>query len=286
MILVFGASGYLGEYVYSLFKCKYRNVIGTYRTNKTKPDLIYFDINKNNVDDISVLEDEEPECAIICAAEAKYDACESKADESFQTNVTSTIKLINELNQKGFYIVFCSTESVYDGKKGNYTEEDQAIPVNKYGTMKLQIEKYIMENCPNACVFRLSKMIGVVGSSRDTLREWKKMAEEKKDIYCIRDNYFSPVDVEDVAKCIEAACKEKIQGIYNVCGNRPYKRADLCRDFLQTLGIETNVYEKDMAEFGFKAMRPLNVGMSNQKIVDVLKYKFKSMDTVYARYKD
>ena len=225
-------------------------------------------------------------CAIICAAESKYDACKNNAEESFQTNVTSTIKLIEKLDQMNYYILFCSTDSVYDGEKGNYEESDQTKPVNEYGKMKLQVEQYITEHCPNACVFRLSKMVGDVNSSRDTFCEWKIMAKEKRDIYCIKGNYFSPVDVEDVVRCVEIACNKKMRGIYNVCGNRAYSRIDLCQSFLHALRLETNVYEKELSEFGFSAVRPLNVGMSNQKAVRALGYKFKDMHEVYERYMD
>ena len=283
-VLIVGASGYLGKRAYLYFKNKYDKVIGTYHTNKIDNSMISFDITKDDIENIKFGGTDK--CAIICAAEAKYDACKIRNTESFRLNVTSTIEVIKKLKALGYYIIFCSTEAVYEGTKGNYKETDEANPVNEYGRMKLQVEQYITKHYPDMCVFRLSKMIGDIDSKRDTLCEWKKMASSKEDIYCIKGNYFSPVDVEDVVKCIEIACLKKVGGIYNICGNKIYSRAELCRDFLRAVELNTNVYEKEVGEFGFCAARPLNVGMSNKKAVHTLEFIFNDMKKIFERYRD
>lgn len=283
-ILLIGASGYLGGHMYNQFKKNGHTVVGTYYKHQTDKSMIPFDINKDDIDDIDIFLEDKEKCAVICAAETKLDTCENEKEESFQTNVLSTIKIIEELKARNYYIVFCSTESVYDGKKGNYTETDSADAVNEYGRMKIQIEQYIMKYCSEACIFRIGRVVGDALWPRDILFDWKKKANEKKDIYCIRGNYFAPVDVEDVVNCVELACSQRIFGIYNLCGDKIYSRAELCISFLQALGLETNVCEKDAEKFNFSAERPLNIGMSNQKVVNALCYKFKSMEEVYERY--
>lgn len=285
-VLIVGASGYLGKHVYAHFKDGNNRVVGTYRTRRTDRLMVRFDLNRDDPECLDCFSGDEGKYAVVCAAEAGYDECEVHVEESFQTNVTSTIKLIDWLKQNGYYVVFCSTEAVYGGGKGYYRETDVAHPVNQYGRMKLEVERHITEHYPDTCIFRLAKMVGDTASPRDVLREWKEMAEAKKDICCIRDNYIAFVDVEDVARCMEIACDRKISGIYNICGNDIYRRVDLCKFFLRTLGLETGVYEKDMDEFGFMADRPLNVGMCNQKALDVLGCRFKPMEEVFIRYKN
>lgn len=284
-ILITGASGYLGKHVYSHFKQKYDRVVGTYCTHQAEKSMVHFDINKDSIDCIDGgFSAQKPKCAILCAAEANFDACKINAEESFRTNVTSMMKLVKELKQRDYYVIFCSTDAVYDGGRGNYQETDETLPINEYGMMKLEMEQYLIQHFPNACIFRLSKMIGDTDSPRDSFCEWKKKAIAREDIYCIRDDYFTPVDVEDVANCMEIACHKKLSGIYNLCGNATYSRTDLCKSFLRALGLQANVYEKDIEEFGFYARRPLNTGMRNQKAVAALGYRFKDMEEVYRRY--
>lgn len=285
-ILVIGASGYLGKHVYEQFKKRYDRVIGTYYAHRTDDTLVHFDINKDDIECLGALGEDEVRCAIICAAESKFDACKINAEESFRTNVLSTIKLIEALRKMNYYIIFCSTDSVFDGLKGNYIETDQACPVNEYGKMKKQVEQYIGQKCPDVCIFRLSKMFGDIYAAGDTFLDWKKSAREKKDIYCIEGNFFSPVDVEDVVNCMDLACRIKACGIYHICGNKVYSRLELCLSFLQAMNLKTNVYEKRLEDFGFSANRPLNVGMVNKKATDILGYKFKDMEKVFERYKN
>lgn len=284
-ILIIGASGYLGNHVYKYFKNCYEDVIGTYRLRQVDSSMVRFDMNKDDINRIVHFQKDKDKCAVICAAETRWDICEVNAEESFQTNVLSTIDLIEKLKQMGYYIIFCSSDAVYAGTQGNYKETDVIEPVNEYAKMKLQVEEYIIEHCPNACIFRLSKMVGDINSPRDIFSEWKKLAIEKKDIYCIKGNCFSPVYVDDVVKCIEIAFNNRISGIYNICGDVIYNRADLCKAFLKTLGLISNVYEKNEEEFGFLSKRSMNVGMNNQKAKEALRYSFTNMEEVFMRYK-
>lgn len=284
-ILIIGASGYLGSHAYKYFKSCYKNVIGTYRLHQVDPSMICFDMNKDDINCIGDLQKDKDRCAVICAAETRWDICKVNEEESFQTNVASTIDLIEKLEQMGYYIIFCSSDAVYAGTQGNYKETDMIKPVNEYAKMKLQVEEYIIEHCPNTCIFRLSKIIGDINSPRDTFAEWKKLALGKKDIYCIKGNSFSPVYVDDVVKCIEIAFINRLSGIYNICGDVIYSRADLCKAFLKALGLSSNVYEKNEEEFGFLSKRSMNVGMNNQKAKEALGYSFTNMEEVFMRYK-
>ena len=286
-ILIIGASGYLGRHVYKYFKNCYSEVIGTYLNHQEDPSMIQFDMNKDDISDIVLQENDADKVAVICAAETNLDVCKVNEKESYQTNVASTIELIEKLKQMNYYIVFCSTNEVYAGIKGNgnYKETDAVAPINEYGRMKLQVEEYIIRYCPNACIFRLSKLIGDINSPKDTFNEWKRMALEEKDIYCIRGNYFSPSYVEDVVKCIEIAFDKRISGIYNICSDDIYSRADLCKAFLKALGLTANVYEKNVEEFGFLSTRATNVGTNNQKAKETLKYEFTNMEEVFMKYK-
>lgn len=284
-ILIIGASGYLGRHAYKYFKNCYPEVIGTYLNHQVDSSMIQFDMNKDDISYIGLQKKDKDKFAVICAAETRWDICKVNEDESYQTNVVSTIDLIEKLKQMGYYIIFCSSDAVYAGTDGNYKETDLIEPVNEYARMKLLVEQYIIENCPDVCIFRLSKMIGDMHSPKDMFSEWKKMALEKKDIYCIKGNCFSPVYVDDVVKCIEIAFNNRISGIYNICGDVAYSRADLCKSFLKALGLTSNVYEKNAAEFGFLSKRSMNVGMDNHKAKETLKYRFTSMEEVFAKYR-
>jgi nucleoside-diphosphate-sugar epimerase len=69
---------------------------------------------------------------------ADIDECEKNQDLAYKVNVNLTKALV-EAGEKIFSrFIFCSTDTVFDGKKGMYTEIDIPIPVNYYAKTKLE----------------------------------------------------------------------------------------------------------------------------------------------------
>ena len=58
-------------------------------------------------------------------------------------------RIIAEINNIGIKFIFLSSESVFDGKKGNYIETDSTNPIFEYGKQKDLIEKYILSYSKN-----------------------------------------------------------------------------------------------------------------------------------------
>lgn len=284
-ILIIGATGYIGKALYKKCLENHNYVIGTSRKEESDSGIKEFHIG-NNIDDIdNILSvNNKPKYAIICGGQSNIAQCKAKKQEAYQINVAGTKKLINQLKEKKYKIIFCSTDNVYDGEKGNYTETNSINPINEYGKMKVEIEDYLLSACANACVIRISKVIGDVTSGKDMLNEWKDKAYKKETIYCIKDNYFSPVHIDDVVNVILEILEKNLCGVYNICGNTKYGRIDLCKRFLDVLELTTEVKEKNIEEFGFNDKRPLDTSMSNQKFVNDTGYRFKKLEKYFVDY--
>lgn len=266
-ILIIGATGYIGGMLYKKCKVQGYNVVGTCYSKINGNDFISYEIGEN-IDklELSMLEKRQNKVAVICAGQSNISFCKSSRDEAYRINVVNTIKLIKQLKERKYKIIFCSTDNVYDGEKGYYTEQDKINPLNEYGKMKAEVEEYLLKECPDACILRLSKVVGVVESNKDMFCEWRDKALKGEAIYCIKDNIFSPVYIDDVVNCILKIIKRKLNGIYNVCGDNTYSRTELCDIFFEKINLKANVKEKRLEEFGFNDYRPLNTSMCNKKI--------------------
>ena len=55
------------------------------------------------------------------------------------------------------YFLHISTDCVFTGKKGNYSEIDEPNPINLYGKQKLAIENYLKANSSDYCILRIAK---------------------------------------------------------------------------------------------------------------------------------
>ena len=96
--------------------------------------------------------------AVICAAITEMSVCENNPIETKSVNVSGTIELIKRLSSINTYVLFLSTNQVFDGKHPNRKPDASRNPISEYGRQKAEVEIFI-GSIPNAGVLRLSKVI-------------------------------------------------------------------------------------------------------------------------------
>lgn len=143
--IVFGADGYIGSYIYNQLLRDGYYAIGTSRRLRTEDSLVYYDIQQNNIESVLPKAYDNEKTAIICIAEANIDRCFENYKLAYEINVNLTKRLIRRLVEEGFYIIYFSSDNVFDGISGNYTEKSPTHPINQYGMMKDEVEKYLLK---------------------------------------------------------------------------------------------------------------------------------------------
>ena len=125
--IVIGASGKIGKYY---FNNKKKDLLLTYNKNKIKngikfnilTDKIETLVNKNKIFKV-----------VLLSSYSDPDYCIKNKKRSKLLNVTKTKKIISYFIKKNIYFIFFSTEFVFDGNKGDYTELSKTNPINLYG---------------------------------------------------------------------------------------------------------------------------------------------------------
>ena len=149
-ILLIGGSGKLGQAIIKSdilpsVLAPSRNILDI-----TKPETIGRFFKENEVDAI-----------VHCAALARMTECEENPAKAIQINIIGTNNLIIETLKKekelkkNIRFVHISTDYVYPGTKGNYSEKDETIPFNNYGWTKLGAECAV-NLLSNFCIIRTS----------------------------------------------------------------------------------------------------------------------------------
>lgn len=282
--VVFGVNGYIGSYIFQQLEKDKFNILGTSRRSEDNDKIISYDIREDNIDNLMTKVCDEARIAIICIAESNIDRCYENYAQAYEINVIKTKKLIHELITVGFRIIYFSSDNVFDGKcNGEYTEDSPTSAINKYGTMKEEMEHFL-QNKPEVCVLRIPKVVSIHKARQNVLTEW---AEQIMTGYirCIKGNKLSFVYIDDVYQACLLVAQKGMQGIYNVSGDITYSRTELARKFFDMLGEdEIEIKECDMNEFSFKDYRPLDLGMSNLKFKEATNYQFATMDYVLDQY--
>src|SRR3989338_7302648 len=148
--LVIGASGQVGAALMKRLSEK-NDVVGTYSSSKKK-GLVHLDITDAN--EVSkLIEKVNPSIIFLCSATISIDFCEKNPEAARKINVDGTKNVVEAAKKSGAKVVYLSTEYVFDGKRGPYSETDKPNPMNTYGKTKLEGEKIVL-SVENSLVVR------------------------------------------------------------------------------------------------------------------------------------
>lgn len=224
-ILITGSNGLLGQ---KLTDYCVRESIDFVATSKGKnryskcPSEFYTEMditNKNEV--MEVISAHSPTHIIHTAAMTNVDACENEPEKCELINVQSVEFLLKAAQKNSCHFQLLSTDFIFDGEKGNYSEEDVPNPLSVYGMSKWKAEQLLSKysDVETSAV----RTIIVYGKGENLTRNniilWAKSALEKGDALNIIDDQFrAPTYADDLAEgCMLIAEKEKT-GVFNICG--------------------------------------------------------------------
>jgi dTDP-4-dehydrorhamnose reductase len=266
-LLLTGSNGFLGTHFYNLLHTYY-NIVGIYNT--TNNELIP-ESYKVNITNATALNDLiiklQPQIIVHTAAISSIAQCEANEANAYAVNVTASIQLATLSKQLKAQFVFCSTDLVFDGTKGNYIESDAPNPINKYAEQKYIAEQKIIAANENAIIARLPLMIGENKNSfAGLIAEMQYKNECNETMYLFTNEYRTPALVEDIVKGINILLNKKTIGIYHIAGTQKMNRLSIAQYVKEKYNLEnlqliaTTHQEKNITN------RPADVSLSIDKI--------------------
>lgn len=229
-ILILG-NGFIGNnlYKYFLTKNKYDTII----TDKTKIDVTNTNNIKNYITRSQLFNDKIYENIfdyIIYAVGLKdIKKCENNKSLAYEINSIGINNIVKYIS-KNTKIIYISTDYVFDGKLGHYSETSATNPQTFYGKTKLLGEQFCL-NHRNSMIVRTS---GVYGSGCIWLKNLLDSMSNNQSTVCFADIYNSPTYVMNLAEMIEDMMDIDYTGIINLCGetnNRYELYTTVCKVF-------------------------------------------------------
>lgn len=263
--IVIGANGYVGSCLYQRMKSDGLNVIGTTHRRGENKELVYFDVLEGSASDIGKLARDEEKTAILCVVQSDFNRCKTEYELSRQINVVSVKKMIEVLLRESFHIIYFSSDNVFDGIKGNYTEMDQTNAISRYGEMKEEMEQFLLREHPEVCIFRMPRVVGSEREKRNLLTDFETKLTDGK-VRCIKNNRMSVISKDDVYHACLLSSKHRMHGLYNLSNGETYSRKELAEIFFASMGEQNmDITEWELEKFGFDDIRPLNTSLNNTK---------------------
>lgn len=295
-ILITGTNGLLGQkLVYLLLErnltnAKQYQIIATSKGENrlvNKKGYQYFELDITSEFEVDkVFSQTKPHVVINTAAMTNVDQCEKERKACDLINVDAInfqIKALEKLQhaEKNYrpHFIHLSTDFVFDGETGPYSENDKPNPVSYYGMSKYKAETLVQECALNWSIVRTIIVYGVVDNmSRSNLVLWAKSALQKGEkINVINDQFRAPTLAEDLAEGCMLIADKKANGIYNISGRDTYSILDLVYQVADFWQLDKSLIQVvSSSTLNQPAKRPPRTGFILDKAINNLGYKPKS----------
>jgi dTDP-4-dehydrorhamnose reductase len=209
LVWVTGANGLIGSYLVQLAP----KLAPNWRVQAlTRAELDLLDSDAVR----SKFQEDRPRFVIHCAAITRIAAAHANPALARRVNVEVTQQLAELAAEIPF--VFFSSDLVFDGRKGNYTEADPVNPIHIYGETKVAAEQIVLTN-PRHLVVRTSITGGISHAGDRGFNEqlWQSWKTGKK-MTLFTDEFRSPIFAGETARAVWELALQNRTGLFHVAG--------------------------------------------------------------------
>jgi dTDP-4-dehydrorhamnose reductase len=268
-ILITGASGLLGLNTalesanqHTVFGQVNRNAIQTEAFTVLNADLV----EPGAVD--RILDRTQPDWVIHCAALANLEACENDPDLAWKLNTTLPRNLAEQCRNGGARLLHVSTDAVFDGRVGGYSEVDQPNPQGTYSQTKYQAELAVAEVNPDAIIARVNLFGWSLYGKRSLAEFFLNNLSAGKQVMGFTDIIFCPLLVNDIAHIFIQMLENGLSGLYHVLSIDSMSKYEFGVAIARRFGLNEDLIEpKSVIDANLKAVRSPNLTLKVDKLI-------------------
>lgn len=290
-ILVTGANGFVGQELVQVLAQRGHIVIATgkgpTRLVEENSSVRYVAADITHPFELqAIIESEKPTAIVHCAAMSQVDECEQKQKEAHNINVEATARLVLDAEEHNCFFLFVSTDFVFDGEKGMYTEEDDVNPISWYGQTKLEAEAIVQTAEVPWAIVRTCLVYGNAYShGRSTIFSWlRDNLKAGRNCKVVDDQFRTPTYVNDLAIGIALVLEQRKTGIWHISGEEVFTPYRMGLAIAELGGWDAGLMERvTAASFTQPGKRPAKTGFDIQKAKKELGYQPRSFSQVAAQ---
>lgn len=224
-----------------------------------------------------------PDAVVHAAALADVDACEADPDTAAAVNS----RMPGELGRAaaGVRVVAISTDLVFDGSRADWSPDDPARPLMRYGRTKRDGEAALLEACPAAAVLRVALVVGRGCGGRASASEGLARAVRRGvRPRLFTDQYRTPIDPESVAAAVSALLDAPgARGLFHAGGPERLSRYELGLRTVAAHGLDPDSLEPvRQADAPPPVPRPLDVSLDSSRLERELGWRARPLDAALA----
>ncbi|RJR34094.1 MAG: NAD-dependent epimerase/dehydratase family protein [Deltaproteobacteria bacterium] len=240
--LIVGADSMIGQGLWSLLHCAGVRVAGTTRRPRPKEvPLVHLDLAK----DLRNWRCPWPVAvAVICAGATRIDACQQDPEATALINVQGVITLIKCLVEEGVFVIYLSSNQVFDGSLPQRRPDEATCPITEYGRQKAEVERRLQDFGDQVAVMRLTK---VLGPRPSLLTDWAQTLKEGRPIKAFADMGLAPIPLFCVVSALRLVADQRLPGILQISSQQDISYAEAAYYGAQVLGADRRLVQPVMA---------------------------------------
>lgn len=290
-ILVTGASGLLGL-TFCLQHSEKNRITGVVHQNPLQGvpfETLQADLSVPNAA-ARLLETARPDLLIHCAAIANIDACERQPEQARQTNALLPAEFAEASRRIGIQMIHISTDAVFDGQRGGYTEEDETNPLSVYARTKREAELLVLAANPQAAVARVNFYGWSLRGQRSLGEFFYNNLSAGKRVNGFTDVFFCPLLANDLSDLLVEMAEKELSGIYHVLSREAWSKYDFGVAVARRFGLdETLITPTSVMDGGLAAARSPHLNLSTDKLSTALGHALpdqaEAMERFYALHR-
>lgn len=271
-VLITGASGLLGSNLVRHYS-SHSECTGWYGNNPVNfadATTLRMDITDRSSTSRAI-QSEQPNLIIHCAAATDVEWCERNPERAKSINEDATQLLAEAAAAIGAKFVFISTDSVFDGIAGNYSESDTPQPLNSYAAGKVRMESVVASVNPEALIIR-SYFYGHSPAGTRSLLEWVlTRALAGNAVPGFTDSHITPISVLDFATSLDAAIESKSSGLLHLGSKDSISKFEFARLVMERYNCDMSLLRPiSVDDAGLNANRPRDTSLDVQLLESIL----------------
>lgn len=281
-ILIIGSNGMLGQRLTEYFS-KQKDVELLCTSAETKsfiPDIEYQQLDITQKHEVkNIITKFFPDFIINAAAYTNVDKAETERELCWKINVNGVDNIAFYSWTIDSHLIHISSDYIFDGKNGPYTEIDLPNPISYYGRTKLASENSIKASGTRFTIIRSNVLYGPSKYGRPDFVKWVyNSLKNSQKIKIVTDQINNPTYIDDLVNGISNVIKNKKEGIYNIGGKELLSRFEFTKIIAKMFNLNTELIIPILTEeLNQPAKRPLKSGLINLKAETELNYKPKSI---------
>lgn len=280
-IIITGASGLLGRYATLFFNnLNFETVLFSNSYKIINPNLHAYSFNLMDINTLEkIIANEKPDYIFHTAGITDIERCENDEANATSVNVDVLKNICDLCIKYRIFLVYISTDHLYQGNEDIYTELSPKSPINTYAKTKSLAEDYLIKSFSNYLIIR-TNFFGWGSARRKSFTDYIiDNLRLGSNINLFDDVFFTPILIDKLLLYISNLLEKNANGIFNISSSNKISKYAFGMKLCDIFSLDKNLINKSsIKDHKHLVNRPLNMSLSNDKLINFLDIELPNLE--------